>query len=253
MADAHSPNAGETTPQRTIGTACAWLCVLAGPAAAAQTPVDEAREAFARDHEAMRDRTDLQFAFEEQIEPPPPEWMEAVGRVLADFFTAISPALEILFWIVVAAAALAFVAFIGREILRSRFPERFQRKRRGPIIQDEQPDPMLARSLLADADALAAQGRYAEAARALLHRSIDDIQNRQDAAIRRDWTSREIAAWPQLSPLAREVFIAIATIVERAWFAGRVLTAEDFATARAAYARFTEPVADGPSWAGAQP
>jgi hypothetical protein len=55
-----------------------------------------------------------------------------------------------------------------------------------------------ARQLLGDADALAADGRYSEAAHLLLHRSIAEIDRRRPASIRKALTSRDIAALPTL-------------------------------------------------------
>jgi hypothetical protein len=100
------------------------------------------------------------------------------------------------------------------------------------------PDTDTALALLEDADALAATGKYDEAARLLLHRSVGEI-----AASRPDWlapssTSREIGANPKLPWRARQAFTVIAREVERSLFALTGLVREDWERARAAYAEF---------------
>jgi hypothetical protein len=65
------------------------------------------------------------------------------------------------------------------------------------------PDAAVARVLLADADALAAKGRYAEAAHLLLRRSVQDIEGSRPRLVRPALTSRDIAAHPGLPDAAR--------------------------------------------------
>ena len=63
------------------------------------------------------------------------------------------------------------------------------------------PTEAKAKALLEEADRLAAQGRFDEAAHTLLYRSIEDIEDRLPRSIRKAQTSREIAGlaacpWP---------------------------------------------------------
>jgi hypothetical protein len=100
------------------------------------------------------------------------------------------------------------------------------------------PDRDAAVALLEDADRLAADGRFGEAAHLLLQRSVHHI-----AEARPDWlqpasTAREIAVLPMLPERARQAFGAISTRVERSLFALRELDAADWQAARAAYAEF---------------
>ena len=104
-----------------------------------------------------------------------------------------------------------------------------------------QPSPERARLLLADADALAAAGRYDEAAHLLLLVAVQEIGERRPGLLRPALTAREIAALPALSPQARDVFGTIARIVERCIFGGRSLAAGDYAPIRAAFEQFTIP------------
>ena len=95
--------------------------------------------------------------------------------------------------------------------------------------------------LLADADALAAQGRYDEATHLLLRRSVQDIAGAKPRLVRPSLTSRDIAVHPDLSAKARDTFAAIARTVERSLFGARRLSETDWSAARAAYADFALP------------
>lgn len=95
-----------------------------------------------------------------------------------------------------------------------------------------------ARRLLADADALAAQGRYSEAAHLLLHRSIAEIDQRRPATVRKALTSRDIAALPAIPPSPAAAFRGIVAAVERSLFGAHPLDAGDWQGCRAAYERF---------------
>jgi hypothetical protein len=92
--------------------------------------------------------------------------------------------------------------------------------------------------LLEDADRLAQQGHYDEAAHLLLRRTCDQIR-----AAHPDWlhpasTAREIAALPALPGQARTAFAVIADRVEASRYALRALIEADWQAARAAYAQF---------------
>jgi hypothetical protein len=92
--------------------------------------------------------------------------------------------------------------------------------------------------LLRDADALAEQGRFDEAARLLLFRSIDEIESRRPRLIRPALTSRDIAGAATIPDGARGAFAAIVSMVERSLFAGRALALPDWRECRAAYEDF---------------
>ena len=100
------------------------------------------------------------------------------------------------------------------------------------------PATAAAQALLADADRLAREGQYDEAAHLLLRRSVAHI-----AEARPDWlhpasTAREIALLPSLSASARDSFATIVALVERSRFAMRPLALSDWEVARSAYAGF---------------
>ena len=193
----------------------------------------------------MRDPS-LQFSFDKAPPPPPithlPHWLEVVLRAVGKFIGWIAPALG---WLCVATGVVALgivLFFIGREILHSRWPDRFKKKRpaRQPIV-DWRPEAAAARALLEEADRLAAAGRYAEAARLLLHRSIEEIEGRRPRLVRPALTSREIGRLEDIPEAARNTFAAIAAVVERSFFGGRDVDAAGFAECRRTYESFAFP------------
>lgn len=208
--------------------------MTAAPDAAAR--IEPARDLAVAHAELLADKT-IQFTMAGPTPPPkPPSWAEALGKLLQ----AIAPVMEWVFWGVLAAVVLAILWFIGREVVRSRWSGR-QR----PVVLSEsdawRPTAAQARVLLADADALAAEGRFAEAAHLLLRRSVQDIQGAKPRLVRPALTSRDIATHPDLPASARDTFAAIAQVVERSLFGGRSLREPDWADARAAYTRFALP------------
>lgn len=179
--------------------------------------------------------------------PKPPPEPSQLGEWLRSIFEPIGKALGIAWpvmqWVLIA-LAVSLVAYI----LYRFFAPWFDRRNAARIEAAAEeaawvPDRDQAAALLDDADALAAEGRYAEAAHLLLVRSVDHI-----AAARPDWvlpasTTREISGISGLPDAARGAFGRIAQHVERSLFALRRLTREDWLEARAAYADFAlEPL-----------
>ena len=97
------------------------------------------------------------------------------------------------------------------------------------------------RAWLREADALAADGRFAEAIRQLLFRSVEDIGKRRPRLVRPALTSRELAASDALPGAARSLFAGIAAKVEHSLFGRRAVSEGDWRDARAAYAEFALP------------
>ncbi len=214
-----------------------------GVFAAGPEPSPEAlREAQAR---LMRDQT-LQFRFD-QAPPPPqpthlPHWLEVLLRWVGDALVFVGKGLG---WVFIGGLALALAMvlfFIVREFVRARWPDAFKRRRAprtAPL--DWRPDVAVARALLDEADKLAAAGRYAEAARLILHRSIEEIEGRRPRLVRPALTAREIARLPEIPDSARTTFSQIAAIVERGLFGGRDVDAATFAECRRTYEAFAFP------------
>lgn len=193
----------------------------------------------------MRDDGDLQFTPVDvpEITPPEPSWFERmlaeVFEFLAELFAPIGQLIGASwFWLqwVLLAAAVGFALFL---LARMLGPLDGRRAKRSEAADEEwQPDRAATLALLEDADRLAAEGRFDEATRLLLQRSVGHI-----AAARPDWvepssTARELAALPALPEAARTAFRVIAERVERSLFALSALDRPDWEAARAAYAEF---------------
>ena len=189
---------------------------------------------FAAAHAAVLRDHQLQFHFTEFVRPETPQW---VGP-LAEFLRAIAPFLGYVFWGGVAIIVLVILYALFSEI-RRRMPARAEKSQApAPAAPDYRPTAIRARALLEEADRLANEGRYGEAARVLLHRSVEDFENVLKIAIGPALTSREIARLDRLSPQGRTTFSGIASAVERSLFGGQALTASQYSECREAYANF---------------
>lgn len=206
----------------------------------------------------MRADGDLQLRLEPAPAPPePPAWIKAVLEWLADLFAPVgrflrwiggfmpeAPFARILLWSVLAIGA-ALIVWIVIDRVRSggwRWPtRRFRAVEPAPEQESWAPELLQTRAWLEEADALAAAGRYGEAAHHLLHRSIEDLARRRPQLNRPALTARELAAADAVPPPARALFAGIAGAVERSLFGGRSLGVEDWEGARAAYADFALP------------
>jgi len=195
---------------------------------------------------------DIQYAPVPKVEVKPivwPEWLEAIGRFFGKGLAAISDFLSGLlaplgrllgqswsaFEVLLIVLAVAGACWIAWMLL---WPLWRDRKPKVAAPDGWIPAREAALALLEDADRLASEGRFGEAAHLLLQRSVHHI-----ASARPDWltpssTAREIGAIHELPWNARQAFAAIAREVERSLFAKRGLTADDWARAREAYAEF---------------
>lgn len=229
--------------------------VLHGGVAAAQAdaPVEDGdhRSLEAVHAEFLAD-DELQLEWPEadpvEIPDPPPDWLRSLANFLGGILEAIGPFLRILFYALCAIAVGSIAWFIGRNLLETRFPS--LRRRQRPALEESvaepyRPDAGAARSLLEEADALAAAGRFAEAVHLLLFRSIEDIQTRREGGVPRSLTAREIARLDALPDRARNGLSPIIQIVERSFFGGRDVDQDGWQAARASYERF----AFGEAWA----
>ena len=194
----------------------------------------DAPAGFDQAHRTLLADPSIQFDLP-MFEPrPPPDWM-------TNLFAGDAPVLRALFWLVVAAVA----ALVLWRLLRWA-ADRDWRRRRAAEEESWRPEEAPARALLGEADALAAQGRFGEAAHLLLFRSLEDIEARRPALLRPALTSRDIAALPALPERPRGAFARIAGQVERSLFARRPLAEQDWRECRAAYEEFA--FAEG--WSG---
>ena len=193
-----------------------------------------------RDWQAVRGSADIQYAPLPPIKPPvPPQWLVDLQKFLRDVFEPLGRWLglswPVLQWVLIGLAAL-MLAFLIWRLIQPLLARKVKR-----AVADEAawtPDRAAAAALLEDADRLADEGRYGEAAHLLLQRSVHHI-----ADARPDWlnpasTAREIAMLQSLPERARNAFTEIAVRVERSIFALRDLDAADWQAARDAYADF---------------
>jgi hypothetical protein len=216
---------------------------------------------FAAAHAALRADSSVQFTLTRAAPPPrPPEWLthvlewlahvlKPVARLIGWIFRQMpqAPYARIFLWTLIAALIVLLGWVVYQRIRHGewRWPHRRGTRQTEPVVPDPDwhPDATPAQAWLREADRLAADGRYAEAAHVLLIRSIDDIARRRPRAVRPALTSRELSEADAVPPAARRLFAGIATLVERSLFGARAVDASDWASARAAYEDFALPQA----------
>lgn len=188
---------------------------------------------------------EIQTAFPPPPPPPPPtpEWLKSLFNAIGDFFQWSAPAAKPLMWIAVAALLLFLLYHFVPAFARWVDNLPFRRKAGDADAEDGAgfAEAGAARALLAEADALAAEGRYAEAVHLLLYRSVQDIEGRRPGLVKPAMTSRDLAAARDLPPVAQGAFSRIARAVEISLFGGRAIDAGAWQTCRSAYAELTVP------------
>lgn len=205
---------------------------------------DDAHKAYLSDSELQLQRPESDLE-----EPPPvtrqplPGWLRALG----DFLNALGPVFRLIFWTAVVLVVGGLLYFLFGEAIRLRFGgnRKPKQKQTDDVLLELRPDAAAARSLLEEADALARQGRFAEAVHLLLFRSIEDIQERIDGGVPTSLTAREIANLSKLPERAKRGLKPIIQVVERSFFGGRAVNAEGWQEARRSY----EDFAFGEGWA----
>jgi hypothetical protein len=201
---------------------------------------NEAVTQVARDPDVARAHAKLladkttQFDFPAFEIPKPPAWL----KPLAEFFEALAPYAKYIFWGAAAIVVGLILWFIIREAQGMAFRWPWQPKPEMEADDDWQPDAAVARQLLAEAEGLAADGRYAEAARLLLQHSVADIARRRPEFLKPSLTARDIAGAETIPGGARTAFGAIAQVVEVSTFGSAKVTAEAWAACREAYGNF---------------
>jgi hypothetical protein len=220
-----------------------------------QTAAANHADQFASAYKALRADSAVQF----NLTPPPapskpPAWLEAffkwlghtlepVGRAikwLGSFFPDAAYA-RILMWVVIALGAAALLWALYNRLRHGEWRLRPPRLARAADLPDEEdwaPEEKGVRSWLEEADALAREGRFAEAIHHLLFRSVEDIARRRPALVRPALTSRELAASEGIPGRARALFAGIARLVERSLFGGCPVGERDWLDAREAYSEF---------------
>jgi hypothetical protein len=199
-------------------------------AAANAMPPDDAA-GFAAAHRQLLGDKSIQFTMTHDTMPKPPAWLKWLLEALA------TPTAKYILWALLAAGAAFLLFLLARHLLGIKWPSR---RPRAAVeeVEDWRPEAGPARALLNEADALAAEGRFDEAAHLLLFRSIEDIDARRPALVRPALTSRDIADAPDLPGDPRRAFHAIVMLVEKSLFGGRSLVETEWSECRAAYESF---------------
>ncbi len=196
---------------------------------------------FAEAHRELLSDRAIQFDLKPFEPPPVPGWL----RWLAETLDGAAPLFKLLFWCAVAVGVAMLLYRLARwidgsDLLRRKSPAGEPAGGGDAWRVEEAP----ARALLQEADALAAAGRFAEAAHLLLFRSIEVIDRRTPNFVRPALTSRDIARAPALPTAAAAAFRQIVMLVERSLFGGAPVSESDWQGCRSAYETF----AFAPEW-----
>ena len=192
----------------------------------------DASARFEAAHAELLADSSIQFEMTSFKPQPPPAWLEALLNLIGNSGS------RIFFWIVVAIAVIALLGFIARRAQDADWSWLGRRKPKEGEAEAWRPEEAPARALLQEADALAAEGRFGEAAHLLLFRSIEDIDRRRPNLVRPALTSRDIADAPALPTGPKTAFGRIVAMVERSLFGGRTLGENDWMACREAYQEF---------------
>lgn len=211
-------------------------------------------EKFDTAYRALREDGATQFSLPStRLAAEPPAWIEAVGRFFRKLFEPVgrffswldsflpeAGFVRIVLWTLIAVAIAAFAAVLVQRLRHGQWQWRSRRK---PVesaveMEDWRPEASPLRAWLEEADALARQGRFAEAIHCLLLRSIDDLASRRPQLARPSLTGRELSCSPLLPARARSLFASIAAIVERSFFGGGMVDECQWVEARQAYSEF---------------
>jgi hypothetical protein len=203
------------------------------PGEQANTEIDAG--ALAAAHRQLLSDGDIQFTLPVMAPPEPPGWLQWLLRALKpllQFLAESGPVVKILFW-----GAVAILLLLALRALYNWLAPLVRRwLGRGEAAPDTwQPEAAPARALLAEADALAGQGAFAEAAHLLLLRSVEQLEARFPGRLRPSLTSRDIARAPMLPPAMAAAFAQIAAVVETGLFGQRPVSAEAWQQCRRAY------------------
>ncbi|VAV87552.1 hypothetical protein MNBD_ALPHA04-232 [hydrothermal vent metagenome] len=202
---------------------------------------DNAVTSFDSAWQDVRADGDIQFVGKAPKPPEePPQWWTDFLDWLREFMGPVSealvaawPVLRIILLVLLAAGVLTLLW-----VILSPYIDDWRRRRSQIEGETWQPDHSVARRLLDEADALAAKGKFDEAAHLLLFRSIEEIEKRRPDLLRPSNTSREIEQIDSLPEAARNMFAVIAEHVERGVFAAVPIGEQGWNASRNAYGEF---------------
>ncbi len=240
------------TAAKTIGDPATSAPAISAPTsvpASAQATTGDAA-AVARTLARLRadGGTQTDFTMREQPQPPKiPEWLRALFEWLSGAGQPLMTALAY----GLLALTLLFILYLTVPVVRDAVDGLIRRLRRTPppdvAPEAWRPDVAAARDRLAEADALAGAGRYAEAVHLLLEHGVDELDRLRPGLVQPAQTARAIGQLAELPAAAASAFMALARIVERGLWAQRPLGATDWQSARTDFEQF----ALGDHWRGA--
>jgi hypothetical protein len=232
------PDASKAAPALTGAGQLGAAVTLDTPTVGGAPAADSALRAA---HQRLLADSSIQFDLPVvQLHPPtpPPGWLQAIINFLGPI---LAPILQVIFFGGLGLLAVGLLYVIARSFVGAEWT---WGRRKPSVLTPEpewRPDAAQARVLLEDADKLAAEGRFAEAAHLLLHRSLEDVRGYRPRAIRPAVTSRELAVSEALPGAARSAFSHIAEVVEHSYFGGRGVDAAAYAECRRSYEAFAFP------------
>jgi hypothetical protein len=244
-------------PRRAVlALAAVCLSLCAATAAAAETPsrIDEAARHALADRSIQKTLPGLSGGksqpqprqrLEQPRRPQPlprlPERPPASG--LGDIG-------QTALWVIAVIAGLALLYFVLRELIslrrgagRKRFEETVASVRaRVTGTEDEDAGP---RSLLDEADALAARGAFGEAIHLILMHSLGRLEAVSERAVGRSLTAREILRGSSITARGRTLLGAIVGASELTHFGGRSAGESDYRSCREAFQGFATETGAG--------
>jgi len=99
-----------------------------------------------------------------------------------------------------------------------------------PALEEpaEEPAPALSDAPLRDAQALAREGRFAEAIHVLLLRAFEQLLRARGISVAPGWTSREVVERASYPGQAREALAGLVSAVETCTFGGQPASEDDY-------------------------
>lgn len=162
--------------------------------------------------------------------------LAGLGRVVAPLARLLDDLLAVLPWVVLAVGVVLLAWLLAREAGRW-----LGRGRSTPVPRAQPPAPGAPAPPpeLTEIDALAGRGDFAAAAHLLLLRTLRHLAERGQARLAAAATSREVLRSVTLPPASRDALGELVGTVERGYFGGKALSAQDWQRSLACHRRLT--------------
>jgi hypothetical protein len=218
------------------------LAATAATLSAAVSLCPAAALAQARDDAALRAARDQVLdGGRYQTEPPAPRELPDIEPF--DFPPWLA---EMLYWGIlagVAALVLFFIATLVLDLLKNRTAFKRNREQPGPGTLRVETPPAERRTAdpgtLAEADRLAAEGRFGEAIHLLLLVALERLRRELGPRVAPALTGREVLGLPALPATAAEPLGRMVQLSEINHFGGRAAAEPDYVSCRADFLRFS--------------